>query len=323
MTRWILAAPAACGIFAAFLFAQDGPLSPGKGTADRSMTTSAGAADLRVFSDLVLVPVMVTNSSNELVTGLGIRDFHIFEDQVEQEIRNISSEDVPVSTVFVFDTSGSMKDKILYSREALREFAVASNPQDEYSLVTFNDSPKVATDFTPDCGTVLDKVLFSEPKGRTALLDAVWVALDLLKHAHYSRKAILIISDGGDNRSRHTENDIKKRVLESDVQIYSIGIFSPLSAGFVTNEEALGPGLLRKLSGPSGGRFFEADSAASIESAARVIGVALRNQYVLAYAPSTPKQDGKYHRITVKLDRAKGEPKLHTSFRTSYFSPIR
>ena len=147
------------------------------------------------------------------------------------------------------------------------------------------------------------------------------LAMDQMKHAKHSRKAILIISDGGDNCSRFSMGEVKNRVREGDAQVYSIGIVEPFGTRGRSPEEMSGPALLDDVAHQSGGRFFEIDNLNELPDVATKIGAALRNQYMLGFAPAMPKRDGKYHKIVVKLAAPKGLPPLRASFRSGYYAP--
>src|SRR5579863_9618633 len=212
-------------------------------------------ADIRIDTTLVLIPVSVTDPIGRYVTGLDKENFKLTEDKAEQEISQFSSEDAPMSVGVVFDTSGSMGAKLQRSRQAVAQFLKAANPEDEFFLVQFNDRPELVVGFTPDTEELQNRLTFVESKGRTALLDGVYMAMNQMKKGRNPRKAILIISDGGDNSSRYTESEVKNAVRESDVQIYSIGIFESMAGRGRTPEEAGGPGLLNQISEETGGRF--------------------------------------------------------------------
>lgn len=267
--------------------------------------------------DLVLVPVTVTDPMNRLVTGLDKENFQVFEGKEPQEVRNFSTEDAPVSLGVIFDMSGSMASKIERAREAVMEFFKTANPQDEFFLITFNDKPEEISDFTQSVDDLQSKLVFTVPKGRTALLDAIYLGLSKMRQAKYPKKALLIISDGGDNHSRYTEGEIKSLVKEADVMIYSIGIYDHY---FQTEEERLGPALLSDVSDLSGGRSFTIDNPNDLADVATKIGIELRNQYVLGYRPKNPGHDGKWHKIKVKLLPPKGLPPLHVYARTGYYA---
>jgi len=277
--------------------------------------------DIRVDTTLVLVPVAVTDPMSRFVTGLDKENFKVFEDKIEQEVSQFSSEDAPMSVGIVFDTSGSMGNKLQRSREAVKEFMKTANPQDEFFLIRFNDRPEMVSGFTADTEEIQSRLTFTEAKGRTALLDGVYMAMNQMKKARNPRKAILIISDGGDNSSRYTESEVKNAVREADVQIYAIGIFEPASSRGRTPEEMGGPGLLTEVTEQTGGRHFAVDNLAELPDVAAKIGIELRNQYVLGYSPKNGVRDGKYRRIQVRLVKTAGLPQLKAMFRTGYYAP--
>ncbi|HEV2619093.1 MAG TPA: VWA domain-containing protein, partial [Acidobacteriaceae bacterium] len=210
-------------------------------------------ARLHVEANLVQVPLTVTDPMNRLVTGLERQDFFVYDNSNLQTIKYFSSEDAPLTIGIVFDLSGSMGSKFIRARKALQEFLRTSNPQDEFFVVGFNDRPAVIVDYTSDPDDVDARMVMLKPENRTALIDAVYLGVDHLRQAKYDRKALLIISDGGDNRSRYTEGELRRVVRESDVQIYSIGIFD-VSAP--TPEEEMGPQLLTQICEMTGGRLF-------------------------------------------------------------------
>jgi len=273
---------------------------------------------LKVDVSLVLVPVTITDPLNRLVTGLDKENFQIYEDQTPQELRTFSSEDAPVSIGVIFDMSGSMNSKIERAREAVIEFFKTSNPQDEFFMITFADKPEEVSDFTSSVEDIQGKLVYTVPKGRTALLDAIYLGVTKMRQAKYSKKALLIISDGGDNHSRYTESEIKSVVKEADVMIYAIGIYDHYMA---TTEEMLGPELLSDISELTGGRSFTIDNPNDLADVATKIGIELRNQYVLGYRPSNAGHNGKWRKIRVKLLPPKGLPPLRVFAKTGYYAP--
>jgi len=268
-------------------------------------------------SELVLVPVSITDDHNRPVIGLEQVNFSIFENKKPQEIKNFSSQDTPVSVGIVVDTSGSMSYKLDRARDAVAQFCEASNPQDEFFLITFSDHPRVAVDFTSRGEDLAHELLTVRSQGPTSLLDAIYMGIRKMREARYARKALLVISDGGDNHSRYTERDLKAVTRESDVTLYSIGTFDHWVA---TEEELLGPELLRDLADASGGTAFSLSSESEMPAVTRNIGIRLRHQYVLAYAPETPRHDGKWRKISVKLRLPKKFPFLHVEARSGYYA---
>src|SRR5271167_818301 len=273
---------------------------------------------LRKDVDLVLVPVTITDPMNRLVTGLEKDNFMLTDNGKPQEIRHFSSEDAPISLGVIFDISGSMADKIDKSRQAVVESFRTANPQDEFFLITFSEKPELLVDFTSSVEDIQSKLVYAVPKGRTALLDAIYLGMNRMRKAHYERKALLIISDGGDNHSRYTGGEIKSMVREADVQIYAIGLFDTY---FKTPEEREGPALLTDVTDVTGGRTFVISSPNELADVATKIGIELRNQYVLGYRPTDPARDGKWRKIKVKLNPPKGLPPLRVYAKTGYYAP--
>ena len=278
------------------------------------------AVNLRVDSHLVLVPVSVCDPQNRPVTGLEKEHFRVFDDKVEQTITQFAMEDEPVAVGLVFDISGSMGDKLRLSRMAASKFFDTANPDDEFFLVEFNDQPRVVVPLTRDYDEINNQLTFSQSKGRTALLDAIFLGLHEIKRSKKDRKALLIISDGGDNASRYTEGEIRNLVRESDVLIYAMGVYESPGARGRTPEEAAGPGLMSELAEQTGGRQYAVNAVEMPDIAAK-IGIELRNRYVIGYSPTDRQRDGRYHRVTVKLVPPKGLPPLKAYWRLGYYAP--
>jgi Ca-activated chloride channel homolog len=281
-------------------------------------TEAPPPANIRVSTSLVLVPVSVNDALNRPVSGLEKENFRVFEDKIEQTITQFAMDDEPVAVGLVFDTSGSMADKLRRSRMAAKEFFKTSSEEDEFFLVEFDSKPRLEVPLTRDAGRIENQLIFSKSHGSTALLDALYMALSEMKHSKKNKKALLVISDGGDNNSRYTEAEVRRVVVESDVLIYSIGVFG---GGMASPEEAGGPSLLNRISEQTGGRMFVADSA-ELPDMAKRIGIELRNRYVLGYSSPDHAHDGKYHRITVVLAPPRGLPKLQAHWRTGYTAPV-
>ncbi|MBI1358150.1 MAG: VWA domain-containing protein [Acidobacteria bacterium] len=281
------------------------------------------ASVIKTDVDLVLINVTVTDPMGRMVTGLGKEHFEISEDKNKQEIVQFGAEDSPLSLAIVFDASGSMGEKMSKAREAVAQFFKTANPEDEFFLETFNNRPDMLTEFTDSLEDIQSRLTFIESKGRTALLDAIYLALNKMKEAKNQRKALLVISDGGDNSSRYTEREIKSLVRESDVQIYAIGIFEPYGARSRTPEELAGPGLLNDITEATGGRQFPVENLNELPDVAEKIGIELRNQYVLGYVPTNLDRDGKWRRVKVEIQKIRGMPQLRPYFRNGYYAPSR
>jgi Ca-activated chloride channel family protein len=282
---------------------------------------AAPKANIRVDSTLVLIPVTVTDPMNRFVTGLEKENFKILEDHKEQDLTQFSSEDAPLSVGVVFDCSGSMGSKLDKSRQAVAQFFKTANPEDEFFLVEFHDSAELSQPFTTSLEEIQNQLTFTQSKGRTALLDAIYLSLHEMKKARNPRKALLVISDGGDNDSRYTEGEIRNLVKEADTQIYAIGIYEPIGARSRTAEELAGPGLLTDIAEQTGGRQYAVENLNELPDIAAKIGVELRNQYILGYSPRNREHDGKYRRVQVKLVQPRGLPPLRAFWRLGYYAP--
>ncbi len=273
---------------------------------------------LKVDVNLVLVPVTITDPLNRLVTGLDRDNFNLFEGKDQQEIKTFSSEDAPASIGVIFDVSNSMTSKIDRAREAVVEFLKSANPQDEFFMIAFSDKPEELSDFTSSVDDIEGRLLYTVPRGRTALLDAIYLGVTKMRKAKYPKKALLIISDGGDNHSRYTEGEIRSMVKEADILIYAIGIYDHY---FPTEEERLGPSLLSDVTELTGGRAFTIDNPNDLADVTTKIGIELRNQYVLGYRPRNGVHDGKWRKIKVKILPPKGLPPLKVYAKTGYYAP--
>lgn len=276
---------------------------------------------LHIDVNLALVNVTVTDPYSRIVTGLESDNFRIFEDNIEQEVVNFSSEDVPISIGVILDLSGSMANKLGKAKEAALQFFKTANPQDEFFLVGFNDRARLISPFTHNVEDLQSAILPASAKGKTALLDAIYLGLNQMRSASNGKRALLIISDGGDNSSRYTEKDIKRIVREADTQLYSIGIFDPFEYRSRTPEELNGPTLLSETTELTGGRAFSVGNIEELPDIAVKIGAELRNQYILGYRPSNKAHDARWRKIKIKLRIPKGLPPLSVYTKTGYYAP--
>ena len=268
--------------------------------------------------NLVMVPVSITDDLHRPIVGLDQQNFQLFEGNKAQEIKNFSSEDTPVSVGILVDVSGSMSYKLERARDAIIQFCDQANPQDEFFMITFADTPHLTTDFTTNVEHVENDLLTVHSKGQTSLLDAIYMGVLKMRRARYARKALLILSDGGDNHSRYTEKDVKTALKEGDVMVYAVGTYERYVS---TQEELLGPALLRMITEITGGQAFSISNASELPDVTRTIGFQLRHQYMLAYQPQSPEHDGKWHKISVKLRLPKKlNYLLHVEARPGYYA---
>jgi VWFA-related protein len=293
-----------------------------EGTAARAVQPISGT--FLVNSDLVLIPVSVTDGKGRAVNGLDKDQFTLYEDKVEQVITHFAAEDAPVSIGIVFDASDSMEPRMHKAREAVNALVRNANPDDEFFLVQFSDGAELAAGLTKNAAEIQARAASIQTGGSTALLDAVLLAIREMKKAANTRKAIVIISDGEDNSSHCSVNFLKESVRESDSVIYAIGIDN--SDVFTQNwgrERLSGAALLNEIATQTGGKLFEVSRLKQLPEVASNIGAQLRSQYLLGYTPSNNKKHGGYHRIQVKLARPKGFPRLHAAWRLGYYAPER
>ena len=271
---------------------------------------------------MVLVPVHAVSASGANVTDLTADNFRVFEDGVEQKITYFSQDDAALSVGLVFDSSGSMSNKIRKSATAAAAFFKTANAGDEFFLVEFGERPKLLTPFTSDSDEIYQKIARTKAFGRTPLIDAIHLALIQMQNARNSRKVIVILSDGGDNRSRLTRGQIAGDLLESDVQLYAMGIFDSGDLLKHPREEQNGPRLLDELAEHTGGRVYTVDNLDNLESISSQLSNTLRSEYLLGYMPSNRNRDGKYRRIKVDLTDSSIPPVPRISYRRGYYAPV-
>ena len=277
---------------------------------------------IHVNSNLVVIPVTVVDRDDRSVIGLNKNSFRLYDEKAEQVITHFWMEDGPIAVGFLFDASSSMARKIRKAREAVSVFLRAASPSDQFLLVEFNDQVDLLLGLTNKAEEIQKQLAFVQPKGRTALLDAIDFSIHEIRHAHSLRKALVIVSDGGDNCSRRTISEVKNLVRESEVQIFALGIFDSGELRAQTLEEQGGPTLLREVAKQSGGQLFEIKDLGELPGVAAKIGNALRTQYMLGYTPAKPQLDGKYHRVSVKVAQPKGFSRLRASWRRGYYAPV-
>jgi len=268
---------------------------------------------IRVNVDLVLVPVAVSDSMNRPVVNLTKQDFALYDGETAQEIRYFMSGEEPISIALLFDASRSMTDKIDTERAAMHEFFKNANPEDEYFAIAFSNRPRLLVGPTESTDEVEEKLTSIQPGGTTAMLDAIYLAESELRFARYQRKAIVILSDGGDNTSRYTLRQVKKLIEESDTQIYAIGLFETFL--FSTIEEKLGKKWLSEITDRTGGRTITVQDRTKLPEATGIISREMRNQYILGYRPIVG--DGKWRKIRVRVT---SEQSVRAYYKGGYYS---
>jgi len=272
-----------------------------------------------INTDLITFTVTVTDLYGRFVSGLGKNAFTIFDDKKQQEITNFSDDDSPVSVGVLFDVSGSMSgDKVKRAREALSHFIQTSHDRDEYFLIAFNSRAQLLMDRTRDGNAVLDKLMFVQTRNNTALYDACYLGVERVQRGTHPKRALLLISDGQDNNSRYTFNELRRVLKESDVVLYAIGILGGGDVGSSLGME--GQGILDELAGVSGGKAFYPRTAAEMDDIFEQIALELRHQYSIGYRPPNFVNDGKWHHIKVKITPPRGLPRLFVRSKEGYFA---
>jgi Ca-activated chloride channel family protein len=270
---------------------------------------------ISVRSELVALPVRVTDAHGIVVSGLNLEDFRIFEDGRPQKLTLFQQEDAPVTVGLVVDHSRSMAPKLAEVSAAVSAFAHSSNPQDEMFVVDFNDDVWLqilgGKPFTHNAKDLETAIAAVSARGRTALYDAVAEGLKHLRFGHCEKKALIIVSDGGDNASHQKFSQILALAQRSQAVIYSIVL-----QGEGQEEN---PGVLRRLSKSTGGISYFPRSAETIASISALIARDLRDQYTLGFAPEKQAADASFRKIQVKVS-APGRTNLHVRYRPGYFA---
>jgi Ca-activated chloride channel family protein len=271
---------------------------------------------VRLSRDVITLSVTVTDAYGRFVTGLAKDHFEIYDDKVKQTIEFFSSEDLPITLGIIYDVSGSMKSRVARSLHALRRFIDTSHNQDEFFLVGFNQRAQLVRDFTSSGDAIMSSLTFVEAKGQTALYDAAYLGVEKAKEGRHSKRALLIISDGQDNRSRYTFGELRNLVKEADVQIYAIGIVD------LYTDRELGPfgqAILEEMSRMTGGRAFFPASEEELLDVCTQIALELRHQYSIGYYPTANVRDGRWHKLKVKVNPPPGLPRLAVRSKEGYF----
>lgn len=265
-------------------------------------------SSIRADANMVLIPANVTDLYDRPILDLRKEDFHLFEGGTEQTIKSFTIDEAPVSVGVVFDASGSMQNKIDKSLVAVRQFVKTSAPGDEFCLVQFSDVPKLLVPFTADADELVAHLNSIRPQGWTAMFDAIYLAANQMRRAKNPRKALLILSDGGDNNSRYNEREVINMLREADVRVFAIGLFDNAS-------------FLKKAAADTGGSVMVVRHLSDLPDAIEKLGAQLRSQYLLGYYPVQGQDDGKFHQVKVIVGRTVEGLKFRTSWRHGYYAP--
>jgi Ca-activated chloride channel family protein len=275
------------------------------------------SASIRVDVNMALVPVTVLDPRGQSVLGLARDNFRVFDDKEQRPIISFGRQDGPMSIGLIYDTSRSMNDKFKIARQAPVELFQRLNPDDEAFLITVADKAELRQPFTSKFEEIQNALLFVSPKGTTSLIDGVVLGLQQAKKARYPRRALIVVSDGGDNNSRYTLRELASMAAEADTQIFTVCVYDHPQ----TQEEVEGPALLGELAQASGGVQHLISNVNELRRSLGQIAVNLHNQYVLGYYPPDEAQGGKYRKIQVKVLLPKGLPNLKVFSRSGYYVP--
>lgn len=255
-------------------------------------------ADFRVESTLVLLQVTVQDHRGGFVDGLPQSSFHVFEDGIPQTVTVFGHEDVPVAVGLVIDNSGSMRLKLPEVVAASDAFARSSNPQDQMFVVNFNEHVSLGlpadVPFVNSPDALRAAMLRIQARGQTALYDAIARAFEHIRRSSLQKKVLIVVSDGGDNASALRLDSIRDTIMQSDVMVYTVGIFDP-------DDPDRNPGVLKQLARLSGGQAFFPEKVPDVVNVLETVSRDIRHQYTLGYTPSNASRDGTFRRIAVKL----------------------
>jgi len=269
------------------------------------------------MTELVAVPVSVTDRNGHTIVGLRLEDFVITENGVPQQVLSASRWNVASSIGVVFDGSGSMKSTVRTAQTAVRTLLNDNGPEDEAFLVRFADTPQEVVDFTHDTDVIADKLLWDRPRGATALFDAVFTGLSKIRRGANSRKALVVVTDGGDNNSRYSFAELRALARENDAQVYVVAI----RRNFRDQDEQRGRLELDQIANETGGRLLIVDNSGELPHALATVNELIRNQYLLTYRPTGLPRDGKWHALRVRIPPSSKIPSYRIYARGGYFAP--
>ena len=280
--------------------------------APRSRTTSPVAAsatvNLRYDVRLVQIPVVVTDLHGKPLLGLTKDDFRLFEDEVERPISAFTMDDTPISATLVFDSSRSMKNRIVEARVGVDQLLRSGMPGDEFSLIRFSDKAEILSRFSATSDDISRQLAGVEARGWTSLFDALCLGTHLVRKGSNQRKVMVVFSDGGDNNSRYSEAEMLSQVREADVGVYAISMFERSKS-------------LDRVTEETGGRVHWVRKMEDLPEAIESMNKQMRSEYVLGYSPGASPNDGKYHKIRVQVKPPADLQRVQVSWRRGYYAP--
>ena len=257
----------------------------------------------------VFIPTTVTDSYGRPIQGLRKQDFRLLEDGSNRICRTSSLMTGQFRSGSSWISAAVCRNKVAEARQAVSEFLHLSSPKDEFFLITFKDQPELVRGFTNKVDEIESDLQAVQPRGWTALYDAMVMGIHHMKQARHNRRVLLVLSDGGDNNSRYSEAEVKSMVREANVRIFSISMQSHTPA-------------LDKLAADSGGHGYRVPKLDELPEAVATLSAEAHAEYVLGYTPPERPLDGKYHIVKVEVPQPSGEPRVHVSWRHGYYGPL-
>jgi len=254
---------------------------------------------MNLTASMVSVPVSVLDREGRFASQLEKGNFEVYDEGVKQQIELFTQEDAPLAIGIVYDLSGSMQSQRQRAVATLGKFLEGIYEQDEFFAVGVSSKPALLSDFTNDPKSVQSKVAFAESRGRTALFDSVYLALEKIRQSKCQRRILIVISDGLDNNSRYGYGDLRNLIQETDVQVYAVGLSNIW--GFNEHQMLQGRRILRDMTALTGGEAIFARDESEMDAAFDRINVAMRSQYNITFAVPVASRDGRWHKIKVKL----------------------
>ncbi len=286
---------------------------------DAPQPSQLGPYAIRSNVNLVVLRATVRDPMGEPVAGLTQENFQVYEDKVLQSIESFSHDDIPVTIGLVIDSSGSMRPKRAEVIDAALAFARSSNAEDQMFVVNFNEHVSMglpaSTPFTDNAAQLETALSRHAITGMTALYDAIAVALEHLQKGKWDKKVLIVVSDGGDNASKHNLAQIMSMVNQSNAVIYTLGVYDD-------TDEDRNPRVLTQLSRASGGEAFFPQTLNEILPICEQIAHDIRSQYTITFEPTNRKEDGAYRAIEVKARASSGGRRLTVITRAGYSAPL-
>jgi len=276
---------------------------------------------IRVDGDLVLINAVVTDEHGTPVPNLDQGRFRLLEDGHEETIKYCMGQDGPVSIGLVLDTSRSMGDTLDAVKKAAIRFINTGNPSDEYFLLAFRNQPQIIVPFTSDADRLMLAIGSVDAGGSTALLDALYLAMQEVRRGKYPRKALLVLSDEIDNHSRYSKQETRRLAQEADYPVYAMNLWQPPRSGNRYAIQRQDPGLLEEIARPTGGRTLTVRELRRLIPTAELISAEIRHEYVLAYTPSNRQMDGKLRHVRLRVDPTEVHH-FKVSYRSAYRAPL-